>query len=369
MQFSPDEGATFALWSIRGLGLKTMKQLSDWAGGGFSSLWEKPMGSWLESSPLPIAFKRALEKHHSLPQLAGDVSSAAERGGMKVAFRGRPPYPERLAEAHDAPPVLFFRGELGGGRKRVALVGTRHPDAGFLPYARTFASELAEAGIGVVSGAAMGVDRACHLGAMDAQGETWAFLGCALDAMDATTAAFASTLLHRGGAVLSELPPGTRATSFTFPRRNRLISGASDAVVVMRAAVKSGSFHTASAARRQGRRVFALPGEVTNEAAAGCNRLIRDGEAQLCSGAGDVLQALGAASPRRASSPSSRLTALKEVSAAAREALRWVSGQTISFEEVAVASGMDAGALTSALCELELFGLVVQLPGKLYQKT
>ena len=111
----------------------------------------------------------------------------------------------------DAPPLLFMRGPcpvLGGGS---ALVGTRHPEQGFLRNARAFAAAVAGGGAGVVSGAAAGVDRACHLGALDVGGETWAFLGSALDVVDAAQARLIPAILDAGGVVFSELPPGIRA--------------------------------------------------------------------------------------------------------------------------------------------------------------
>jgi DNA processing protein len=289
---------------------------------------------------------------------------------MGIAFPGDAAFPERLTGVDDAPPLLFHLGTPGVPRRRLAMVGSRHPDTGFLPFARRFAREAAELGLGIVSGAAEGVDRACHWGALDAGAETWAFLGSALDELDPAQARLLPYFLEKGGVFYSELPPGVRASTRTFPRRNRLISGASDAVLILRAGERSGSLHTALAALAQGRPLLALPGEVGNEAAAGCNALIRSGRASLCLAAEDACRAVGM-SPRllMKPGPAGRAEGMNGLSAEARAAYEALSRQPKGFDEVLAACRLPSGALTSALCELELSGLVIQYPGKLYEKV
>jgi DNA processing protein len=248
------------------------------------------------------------------------------------------------------------------------MVGSRHPDPGFLPWARRFAAEVAGAGVGVVSGAAEGVDRAAHWGAMDAGEQTWAFLGSALDELDPAQASLAPHLVERGGLLYSELPPGVRASPVTFPRRNRLISGASDVVLVLRAGDGSGSLYTAHAALQQGRPLLALPGEIDNPAARGTNGLIRTGAARLCLGAGDVWRALGMAVQSKGRPPE-ETGGLAQLSEEARAAYALLASSPQGFEAVLARAQMDSAALTSALCELELRGLVVQHPGKRYEKV
>jgi DNA processing protein len=248
------------------------------------------------------------------------------------------------------------------------MVGSRHPDQGFLPFARTFARQVAEGGVGIVSGAAAGVDRACHWGAMDAGGETWAFLGSALDELDPAQAKLLPHFLARGGVFFSELPPGVRASTTTFPRRNRLISGASDAVLILRAGAASGSLYTAEAGRAQGRPVLALPGDVMNEGAAGCNALIRDGHARACLSVQEVWRAVGF-HPQRVVPPGEGSAWQEELSAEARGAYQVLDRVPRSFDEVLAGSRLSPAALTSALVELELSGLVIQHPGRLYEKV
>ena len=175
----------------------------------------------------------------------------------------------------------------------LAVVGSRRPEPAVLLNTRRFVAQVARGGAGIVSGAAVGVDQAAHFGALDASMPTWAFVGSALDELDPAQARLLPALLDGGGMVYTELPPGVRASRQSFPRRNRLISAAADAVIVLRAAFRSGSLHTAVAAVAQGRPVLAWPGEWNAPLAEGCNRLLRGGHARLCLEPGDAWRALG----------------------------------------------------------------------------
>lgn len=358
--------ALLALWSVPGLGPRSLESLRAFAEGALARLVECPVREWVGGAPLPAAVRQRLAEGPELGVRAEGLLERCAAVGMEVAFVGERAYPARLAEAPDAPPLIFYRGQVGPPRRRVAMVGSRHPDQGFLPFARTFARQVAEAGVGIVSGAAAGVDRACHWGALDAQGETWAFLGSALDELDPAQAKLLPHFLDRGGVFFSELPPGVRASTTTFPRRNRLIAGASDAVLVLRAGAASGSLYTAEAGRAQGRAVLALPGDVTNEAAAGCNALIRDGLARACLSVEEVWRVVGV-HPERDVPPGAG--SWDELSVEARGAYQVLDRVPRSFDEVLAGSRLSPAVLTSALVELELSGLVIQHPGRLYEKV
>jgi DNA processing protein len=197
--------------------------------------------------------------------------------GHAAWFRGSPGYPERLAEYPDAPDVLFTRGRWPAG-SRVAVVGTRRCTA----YGRRLAGEYGRA-IGVagwvlVSGLARGVDGAAHEGTVRVGARGMAVLGCGLDVdYPREHARLADALIDGGGVIVSEYPPGTPPEGWRFPPRNRIISGLSEAVVVVEASVKGGALITAGAAMLQGIPVFVTPGDVTRDVSRGCNLLIRDG--------------------------------------------------------------------------------------------
>ncbi|MFY2561632.1 DNA-processing protein DprA [Corallococcus terminator] len=361
-----EQQACLALWAVPGLGPRTLAALRAFADGRLAPLATTPVGDWVSEAPVSPQVRRRLATLERLPVVAERLQEACRSGGMRVAFAEQRAYPERLKQVEDAPPLLFHRGQPGPPRRRVAMVGSRHPDQGFLPFARAFARQVAEGGVGVVSGAAAGVDRACHWGALDVGAETWAFLGSALDALDPAQARLLPHFLERDGVFFSELPPGVRASTSTFPRRNRLISGASDAVLVMRAGAESGSLHTARAGRTQGRPVLAMPGDVRQADAAGCNALLREGHASACLDAKDVWRAVGV-DPGWMVAPG-KVDSWDGLSPEARGAYAVLDRIPRTFDEVLTGSTLSPAALVSALVELEMTGLVVQHPGRLYEK-
>lgn len=365
---SAERDALLALWAVPGIGSVGLGGMRRWAAGRWADLLDTPAGEWVDGLPASDLVRARLRAAGSLRAVADEVREKAARGRMTVLHKGDPGYPERLAEVRDAPPVLFMRGTVSRPRRRLALVGTRHPEQGFLRNARAFAAAVAGGGAGVVSGAAAGVDRACHLGALDVGGETWAFLGSALDQVDAAQARLVPAILDGGGAVFSELPPGIRASKQTFPRRNRLISGASDAVLVLRAGERSGAMHTVAAARVQGRPILACPGELWATAARGCNLLVARGLARLCIGPEDALRAVGLDGR---SPPASEVEPreMPGMSPAAARIYALLGRDARAVEELEEGSGLDPGGAVSALCELELLGLVLQTAGRRYQRV
>jgi DNA processing protein len=316
---------------------------------------------------LTPAAHRALAENDCLEAWADWAADRAKAAGVSIAYAGESAYPQRLVGLFDAPPLLFHLGTPGAPRRRVAMVGSRYPDGGFLLYARRFAREVARLGLGVVSGAAAGVDRACHLGAIEGGAETWAFVGSALDELDPAQAALLPKLLSQGGVFYSELPCGVRASRQTFPRRNRLISGSADAVLVMRAGEKSGALYTATAALGQGRCLLAIPGDPFNEAAAGCNALVQAGHAKLCLHPSDVARAVGLPPEGVPRAPSAQ--GLATLSACARATYQVLGGSPQSFEDVLGACGLGPAEVTAGLVELELRGLLVRLPGGRYERV
>lgn len=208
---------------------------------------------------------------------AADRLAELEAAGFGCVFRGQSGYPDQLADLPGTPDVLFVRGVMQS-QPTVAVVGTRRCSAYGRNLAEAYGAAIARAGWVLVSGLARGIDGAAHRGTVAHSGAGIAVLGCGLDvAYPREHGALADRLIGLGGAVVSEYPPGTPPEAWRFPPRNRIISGLSRAVVVVEAAVKGGALITANAALAQGVAVFATPGDVSRESAAGCNMLIRDG--------------------------------------------------------------------------------------------
>lgn len=273
--------------------------------------------------------------------------------------RGETGYPARLAAVDDAPPTLRIAGELGApGLPRVALVGARKSDDYGLEMARTLAAGLARAGVSVISGGALGVDGAAHEGALQGGGHTVAVLGTGVDIdYPACHARLFERILAAGGALLSELPDGHPPIAWTFPRRNRIVSGLSDAVVVVRADARSGALITADWARGQQVPLLAVPGDADNPLSQGPLGLLRAGARQATCAA-DVLEVLGLAGQAELPLPAPTLDG---PAAAAYAAL---SRSPRHADEVAREAGLAPGAALAALLELELGGLAEQRPGQ-----
>lgn len=231
------------------------------------------------------------------------------------------------------------------------------------------AEGLATRGVGVVSGLAQGVDTAAHMGAVDGAGETWAFLGSSIDQADSWPRDHFEPILDAGGVIWSELPPTVRADSTSFVRRNRLISGAADVVVVGRAGLKSGTAHTVEYAKRQERPLMAVPGDPGNTAAAGCLKLLQEGEAKMCRGVDDVLAALGLADVRGPRVVRRVMGAPPKDETSAR-VLAALSTASTGFDElVARLQPMSSGAVAAALMGLQLEGWVLEKSGRRYERV
>lgn len=266
-------------------------------------------------------------------------------------------YPERLARTADRPAELRLRGELED-RRRVAVVGSRHPDSYGEDLARALAAGLARAGVSVVSGGALGVDAIAHRAALDAGGHTVAVLGTGVDVLyPASNRPLLERVLAEGGALVSELPDGTPGFPANFPRRNRIISGLSEAVVVVQAGERSGALVTAGWASSQSVPVFAVPGDVREPLSQGPLALLRRG-ARVAASAEDVLAALGIAA-----SPEPGQLALPTFPPDESALLAALARRPRHADEVARRAGLAPGPALAGLLTLELEGLCEQRPG------
>lgn len=210
---------------------------------------------------------------------ADAVLDACGETGVRALAWSDPAYPPALLHLDDPPPVLFVRGVLPApDRRAVALVGSRRASAYGRGVARALGRGLAEYGVPVVSGLALGVDGEAHAGALEGGGPTVAVLGGGVErARPSSHRRLYRDLLARGGAVVGEWPPGTPARPFHFPRRNRILAALSHLVVVVEAGDRSGALSTAAHGRRLGREVAAVPGPIDRPGHRGSNRLLRDG--------------------------------------------------------------------------------------------
>ncbi len=274
-------------------------------------------------------------------------------------------YPSLLREVKKAPPVLYVMGDpMVLSLPQIAIVGSRSPSPGGRSNATAFAASLARAGFTITSGLALGVDIAAHQGALSVQGKTIAILGTGIDQIyPQRHLPMARQIAASGGAVVTEFPFGTAPIPANFPQRNRIISGLSAGVLVVEAAVKSGSLITARYALQQNREVFAIPGSIHNPLSRGCHALIKEG-AKLVESAQDIVEELPGyfalkweevgtadlfAEPAHASpsSPQDRLV------------LAQVGFDAAGLDDICERAALPVGDVMASLLSLELTGLVL----------
>lgn len=271
-------------------------------------------------------------------------------------------YPAWLRMVPDPPPVLWIRGDPAVFEQTaVAIVGSRAASQYARDVARTLAAGLVRAGLVVTSGMARGVDGAAHQGALDAGGCTIGVLGTGIDVRYPPEHAALGERVARQGVLLTEFAPGAQPHAWHFPRRNRIISGLSRAVVIVEASEKSGSLITARMALEQGREVMAVPGSVLHGRNRGAHALIKDGATPV-EDAADILEALGwpvpdgAAGTAAGSRPSNPLEA----------ALEAAGELGADIDVLGRATGDPAETLLAALTALELAGRTERLAGGRY---
>ncbi|MDN3568319.1 DNA-processing protein DprA [Paeniroseomonas aquatica] len=344
----------------------------------------------------PVNFRRLMARHGSaaaalaaLPRLAARRGTplvicpeadarrewaAVQRLGGRFLFAGELPYPPLLDLQEDAPPVLAVLGDPAALTGRaVALVGARNASAGGRRMAEDLAEQLAAAGLVVVSGLARGIDAAAHLGALR-RGRTVAAIAGGLDQpYPPDHAKLQARIAEEGGAVVAEAPFGTAPLARHFPRRNRIVASLSLGVVVVEAALRSGSLITARLALEAGRELFAVPGSPLDPRCRGSNDLIRQG-AHLTESVADVLEHLPEAphdgpvfAPQPRWTDADRMAeSVLEPSPPpddAGQVLELLSGDPIAVDEVMRRCHLSPSAVQAILLDLELAGRVEMLPG------
>jgi DNA processing protein len=287
--------------------------------------------------------------------------AAAENIGARFLCSVEPAYPASLRAADTAPPLLCIKGDdTLLARSGVAIVGARNASALARKFSRQLAREIGGEGHVIVSGLARGIDTAAHDAALDTG--TIAVVAGGLDVIYPPENAGLHAAICERGLIVSEQVPGTEPKADFFPRRNRIISGLSRALIVVEAALRSGSLITARFAAEQGREVFAVPGSPLDPRCEGTNRLIRDGATLLMSSR-DVLDAFGSNATRQMSffEPEPPPLPLRQPDAAdMRQLLDLLSPNPIDTDDLARESGFDAATVSALLLELALAGRITR---------
>jgi DNA processing protein len=287
-------------------------------------------------------------------------ASTAESPRHIIAL-GDPRYPSRLLESADPPLLLYTQGQTEWLQApSIAMVGSRNPTPQGGENAHQFASHLSQAGLTVVSGLAQGIDGAAHEGALLHAGRTIAVVGTGLDRVYPKSHLNLAHRIATQGLMVSEYPIGTPPLPHHFPQRNRIIAGLSMGLVVVEAALQSGSLISARLALESNRDVFAIPGSIHSPQARGCHALIKQG-AKLVDAAQDILEELRWSPKAVFSTPDPHQQSEDPL-------LKALAFDPVNLDTLQERTGLSAAKLNARLLELELQGDVTRLPGQLFQR-
>jgi DNA processing protein len=375
---SIEERALWLAWSrVVGVGAILQKRLYLHF-GSLKAAWKASAAELaaVEGVGLPTAQTLAVERGAIDPALLLHQHEQDNPGFWTPADAN---YPRLLFEIPDPPPVLYYRGEVEpqenhGLLTTVAIVGTRDPSDYGRRWTRKISTALAREGFTVISGMAQGIDTEAHQTCIRAGGRTIAVLGTGVDMVYPWSNRGLAKEIADRGLLLSEYPAGTQPDRVHFPRRNRIIAGLSRAVLVLEAPHKSGALITARLANDYNRDVYALPGSLDNPRSKGCLELLNYG-AQVILGEGHLMEMLGAM-PRVHliySSPPEQLPLFDanpmRLEPDLEQVLQAVTPEPVAFDSIVQQVGLATGAVLSALSQLEILGLVSQLPGMRYQRS
>lgn len=396
--------ATLALWYVTNTSLVSFYKLTTQFGDAKAAL-AAGVDAWRALGVHTAHIKRYADTA-DVQAFVARVWREVAAGSYGVLFVNDAAYPQSLTQIYDPPPVLFYRGNVARlSERQIAIVGSRNPTPHAEKITFDLAQYLVQAGYGVTSGLAQGVDKQAHLGALaqlpSLSGRTVGVMGTGIDVCyPRNHNALFAQIVADGGCLVTELLPATPASKHTFPRRNRLVAGLSVATVVTEAALQSGSLITARLSAEQGKQVFAVPSLIDNANAEGCHHLIREGatliyhpeqileDVRAVDGAFNALpktfaQGVSMFSETAQAAPESPKSALpqpelskKQPSQATSSAptklipehLQAIFGQMpdapCDLDFLVMATGKSAGELLAALLELEIIGVVQNVGGR-----
>jgi DNA processing protein len=357
----------FYLKSVAGIGNHLYKRLID----RFHSpeiVFRSAPQQLLEVEGISTRQAAAILSYKPADRIKAELDQVRQKG-YKIITLNDPVYPALLREIPDPPPLLYICGTLNGLEKNIAVVGSRNATAYGISATQRLCADLAAFDMTIVSGMAIGIDTAAHQGALAVKGKTIAVLGSGLNKIYPSENVNLFRRIAENGAVISEFTLDTEPEAHNFPIRNRIISGMSMGTVVVEATRKSGSLITARLAAEQNREVFAVPGSIQSFKSTGTHTLIKQG-AKLVENAQDVLEELAAFidAPLQFQDRDSGHTATSTSLLPPDElaVYKVLSPYPEHIDMIVRKTRIEPGKLLGLLLQLELKGMVHQLPGKLF---
>ncbi len=288
------------------------------------------------------------------------------RNSVNPIFYTDPAYPARLNNCEDGPMMLYYKGTANLNSKRIlSIVGTRRPTSYGKTITKKLVSDLKSKGITVVSGLAYGIDSIAHSSCLEEDVETIGVLGHGLDRIyPAQNRSLSVKMLQKGG-LLTEFMSGTLPDRENFPKRNRIVAGMSDAVIVVESAARGGALITAQLANSYNRDVFAIPGKIEDEYSIGCNRLIKTNRAALAESADDIAYIMGWDDTKP--SVKSQRNMFYELNDDQKTVYEMIEeSEQISIDAIIIKTNFPSSKVSTILLELEFEGLIQSMPGKRY---
>ncbi len=329
----------------------------------------------LEACHLPAAPAQAIQSKRAHKDAEEELAQVRKLG-CRLLNWDEPEYPQRLLEIYDPPPLLYVRGDAGVlNRHSISMVGTRRPTPYGNQVAERLGHNLAERGLSIVSGMARGIDSLAHQGACRAtRGAPIGVLGTGVDVIYPKENRKLFAEVEKRGALISEFPLGTHPAPENFPVRNRVVAGISLGVVVVQGAQYSGSLITARLAMEFGREVYGVPGNITVDVSFAPNQMIKQG-AKLVTSWEDVIEELpteirAELFPVEATTSAERASLIEEALSAVEKKIFSLLGtdESIHVDELVEKAELNSSEVLATLCEMEMKGMVRQLPGKQFIK-
>jgi DNA processing protein len=345
---------------VSGIGPARLKLLLDHF-GDLERAWHAPQAQ-LREAGLDKRSSQAILAARETISLDEELENVESEGAKAITWQDEE-YPPRLRHVHNAPPVLYVKGDiLPRDEWAVAVVGTRASRAYGRQMVEEIAGDLARSGITVVSGLARGIDSLAHRAALRAGGRTIAVLGCGIDIIYPHEHGDLARSIVDRGALITEYPLGTKPEGGNFPPRNRIISGLSLGTLVVEAGKRSGALITADYALEQGREVFALPGNANSPKSEGTNRLIQEGAAKLIVSVEDILEELNLTLVEH--HQEMRMAVPEDEKEA--QILQCISTEPVHVDDIGQKTNLPISEVTSTLAMMELKGMVRQVGGMNY---
>ncbi|SDC85786.1 DNA processing protein [Paenibacillus sp. UNCCL117] len=357
----------FALHQLQGVGWKTIQHIMTRL-SSLDELGVMEAADWSALGFTPARANALGKLRHSLREGRLEAELRAyEQAGVKWTTVWDEDYPELLRETADPPWMLYSRGDITLLSKLcIGVVGTRTPTVYGRTSAERLAAELSQAGVCIISGLARGIDSFAHEGALLGHGRTAAVLGCGMDTVYPAENKQLFQRIIREGLVLTEYPLGTKPHAGLFPLRNRVIAGLSAGVLVIEAAVRSGSLITADLATGYSRDVFAVPGPINSPKSQGTLKLIKDG-AKLVASAGDVLEEYpDRIEPRHSAYSNDTSAAGQRLSADEALICGLLADGPLTIDQLLLQSQFTFGHLHAVLINLLMMQRIVEIPGTAY---